>query len=110
MATTKRTTQRNRAITVRRIKENLSRLCKEDLLQIRTAIDEALQTASPAPIEDQFTAPGEWMEERYVASKKPGESGRFYVYLRWIDNAGKERGTVLYRGTLAQYKASRLET
>jgi hypothetical protein len=40
------------------------------------------QVAPNAPPEDKLTAPGEWLEERYVASKRPGEFGRYYVYLR----------------------------
>lgn len=104
----KRQTQRNRAITVRNIKEDLTRLCREDLRQLQAAIEEALQIAPPAPPEDRLTAPGEWLEERHVVSRKPGQPGRFYVYLRWIDDAGKERGSVIYRGTLAQYIADRL--
>ena len=59
--TDKRMTQRNRAITVRRIKEQLGRLCREDLVQLQAAIDEALQVAPEAPPEDELTAPGEWL-------------------------------------------------
>ena len=104
----KRMTQRNRAITVRNIKQDFGRLCREDLLQLRTALDDALIVAPSAPVEDRLTAPGEWLEERYVPSRKPDGQGKHYVYVRWIDEAGKERGNVVFHGTLAQYKAARL--
>lgn len=104
----KQTTQRNRAITVRNITRQLDRLTREDLLQLQRAVEDALQVAPPAKPTDKLTAPGEWLEERHVPSKKPGQPGRYYVYLRWIDDAGKERGSVVFKGTLAQYIADSL--
>lgn len=104
----KRTTQRNRAITVSKIKQQLHLLCREDLLELQRALDDALLGAEPAPAEDKLTAPGEWLEERHVPSKTPGQLGRYYVYLRWVTDDGKEKGRLIFHGTLAQYKAARL--
>lgn len=108
MAADKRQTARNRVIALRRIKEQLHLLYREDLQELHQAIADALTGARARPAEDQLLAPGEWLEERTVAPKSPGAKARHYVYLRWIDSAGKERGSLIFHGTLAQYKAQRL--
>lgn len=102
----KKLTQRNRAITVSKIKTEVQELYREDLLALQAAINDALLTAKSAPAEERLTAPGEWLEERHVAGKE-GKPGRDYVYLRWIDD-GRERGNLIFHGTLKQYTAARL--
>jgi len=96
----KRRTQRNRQIAKAKIIDQLPLFYREDLEELQQAIADAVQCAALAPGEDQLTAPGEWLEERTV-------KGRHYVYLRYIDAGGKERGNLIYKGTIAQYKASR---
>ena len=103
----KKLTQRNRAITINRIKQELTVLYREDLLALQAALSDALLEAKPTPAEEKLTAPGEWLEERRVVSKN-GKPGRDYVYLRYVDIDGHERGTLIFHGTLAQYKAARL--
>lgn len=102
----KKLTQRNRAITVGKITQSLQGLYREDLLKLQAEINDALLTAKPTPAEEKLTAPGEWLEERHVAGKE-GKPGRDYVYVRWIDGE-RERGSLIFHGTLAQYKAARL--
>ncbi len=102
----KKMTQRNRAITVAKMKAEFANLYREDLLALRAELDAALQEAKSAPPEEKLTAPGEWLEERHVAGKE-GKPGRDYVYVRWVEGES-ERGRLLFHGTLAQYKAARL--
>lgn len=104
----KRLTQRNRAITLRKIREQLHQLYREDLNELQQALDDALLAAPAAPSEDRLTAPGEWLEERRLTNKKSGGQGKYYVYLRGIGDNGKEWGRLIFHGTLAQYKAARL--
>ena len=101
----KRQTRRNRQLAMAKIKAQLALFYREDLEEIQQAIADALPNAQPAPADDQLVAPGEWLEERRVAGKD-GNPDRYYVYSRWIDGAGKQRGTIVFHGTLAQYKAS----
>lgn len=108
MATDKRQTARNRVIALRKIKEQLHLLYREDLEELHQAIADAMPAARPRPDEDKLLAPGEWLEERVVAPKTLVGKARHYVYLRWIDDAGKERGSLVFHGTLAAYKAQRL--
>jgi hypothetical protein len=103
----KKLSQRNRAIAINKIKMEVQNLYREDLLALAAAINDALLAAKPTPAEERLTAPGEWLEERHVASKTPGTPGKDYVYLRWMDG-DKERGTLIFHGTLAEYKADRL--
>ena len=104
--TDKRMTQRNRAIAINKIKQQLALLYREDLAELAGAIDEVMQYAPLTPACEKLTAPGEWLEERHVPGKL-GKPGRYYVYLRSIDDAGRERGKLIFHGTLAEYKASR---
>lgn len=108
MITDKRQTARNRAITLSRIKEQLQLFYKEDLEELQQAIADTMLAARPRPAEDKLVAPGEWLEERVVTPKTPAGKARHYVYLRWIDDAGKERGSLVFHGTLAAYKAQPL--
>lgn len=103
----KRMTAKNRAIAMGKIKEQLQLLYREDLEELQKALADVLPGARPMPDEDKLCAPGEWLEERHVAGKS-GKAGRFYVYLRSIDASGKERGSLVFHGTLAQYKAQKL--
>lgn len=103
----KKLTQRNRAITVDKMKAEFANLYREDLLALRAALDDALLEAKSAPAEERLTAPGEWLEERHVAGKE-GKRGRDYVYLRWVDSEGCERGRLVFHGTLSEYTAARL--
>ncbi len=102
----KKLTQRNRGITVGKMKAEFSSLYREDLLALAAAINDALLEAKSAPAEERLTAPGEWLEERHVAGKE-GKPGRDYVYVRWMDGEC-ERGRLVFHGTLSQYKAARL--
>lgn len=106
--TDKTRTQRNRVLAKQRIKETLGLFYREDLAELQQAIYAALLVAQRAPAEDKLTAPGQWLEERHVANKSTAAPGNFYVYLRWIDDAGKERAKLVFHGTLAEYKASRI--
>lgn len=101
----KKMTQRNRAKTIAKMKESLQGLYREDLLALQAAIDDVLLKAKPTPAEERLTAPGEWLEERHVPGKE-GKPGRDYVYRRWVDNDGRERGKLEFHGTLAQYKSA----
>ncbi len=103
----KKLTQRNRAITVAKMKAEFANLYREDLIALQAAINDALLEAKVTPAEERLTAPGEWLEERHVAGKE-GKAGRDYVYLRYVDGEGRERGNLIFHGTLAQYKAARL--
>lgn len=103
--TSKRLTQRNRAIALAKIKVQLHTFYREDLIALRAALDDALQEAKPTPAVESLTAPGEWLEERTI-TRKTGKV-HHYVYLRYIDQAGRERGNLVYRGTLAEYVALR---
>jgi len=103
----KRRTQRNRVIAMSKIKQQLPLFYREELEQLQSAIADMLLSAEPLPAIDKLVAPGEWLEERHVAGKN-GKPGRTYVYLRWIDDSGRERGSLVHHGTLREYVRSRL--
>lgn len=102
----KKLTQRNRAISVAKMKAEFANLYREDLIALQAAINDALLEAKVTPAEERLTAPGEWLEERHVAGKE-GKPGRDYVYVRWVEGES-ERGRLVFHGTLKEYTAARL--